>query len=155
MNAKTQLNLFGQVSELTLSYSPKTRPSERKEVSSSRDAHVLFMENWEGIEHHESFKVLTLNKANKVLGMAVISIGGVDSTVVDPKIIMQYALLCNASSIILAHNHPSGKLFPSDSDIRLTEKIKRAAEVLDMKCLDHLIICSEDRYYSFADEGKL
>ena len=155
MNTKTQVNLFGQVSELKLSYNPKTRPSDRKEVTSSREAYEIISENWEGIEHHETFKVLTLNRGNKVLGIAKISMGGVDSTVVDPKIIMQYALLCNASSIILAHNHPSGRLFPSDSDIRLTDKIRRAAEVLDMKVLDHLIISSEDRYYSFADEGKL
>lgn len=155
MNAKTQLSLFGQVSELTLSYFPKTRPSDRKEISCSRDAFEIFSEKWNAIEHHESFKVLTLNKANKVLGIAVISQGGVDSTVVDPKIVLQYALLCNASNIILAHNHPSGRLFPSDSDIRLTDKIRKAAEFLDMKVLDHLIISSEDRYYSFADEGKL
>ncbi len=155
MNAKTQMSLFGQVSELNLSYNPKTRPSERKSVASSWDAFEIFREKWEAIEHHESFKVLALNKANKVLGIAEISRGGIDSTVVDPKIVLQYALLSNASSIILAHNHPSGRLFPSDSDMRLTEKIKKAAEIMDMKCLDHLIICSEDAYYSFADEGKL
>lgn len=155
MNPKTQISLFGKVSELTINYSPKVRPAERKVVTCARSAYEIISENWFGLDHFETFKVLALNKGNKVLGIAEISKGGIDSTVVDPKIIMQYALLSNASSLILAHNHPSGRLNPSESDIKITEKIINAAKFLDISVFDHLIICSEPVYYSFAEEGKL
>ena len=153
MNPKTQLSLFGQVSELKISYNPKTRPSDRPSISSSRQAWELFFKEWDSPAYFESFKVMTLNRANKVLGVALISRGGLSGTVADPKIILQYALLSNASGIILAHNHPSGNMQPSEADIRLTRKIKDACTSLEISCLDHLILCSEEKYYSFADEG--
>ncbi|MHC1773831.1 MAG: RadC family protein [Lentimicrobium sp.] len=153
MNSKIQLSLFGQVSELKISYSPKTRPSDRPSVSSSRQAWDIFFKEWDEPAYFESFKVMTLNRANKVLGVALISRGGLAGTVADPKIILQYALLSNASSIILAHNHPSGNMTPSEADIKLTRKIKEACSALDIACLDHVILCSEEKYYSFADEG--
>jgi DNA repair protein RadC len=153
MNPKTQLSLFGQVSELKISYNPKTRPSNRPLVSSSRQAWDIFFKEWDEPAYFESFKVMTLNRANKVLGVALISRGGLAGTVADPKIILQYALLSNASSIILAHNHPSGNMTPSEADIKLTRKIKEACSALDIACLDHVILCSEEKYYSFADEG--
>lgn len=153
MNPKTQLSLFGQVSELKISYNPKTRPSDRPSISSSRQAWELFFKEWDSPAYFESFKVMTLNRANKVLGVALISRGGLSGTVADPKIILQYALLSNASGIILAHNHPSGNMQPSEADIRLTRKIKDACTSLEISCLDHLILCSEEKYFSFADEG--
>ena len=153
MNPKTQLSLFGQVSELKISYNPKTRPSDRPSISSSRQAWELFFKEWDSPAYFESFKVMTLNRANKVLGVALISRGGLSGTVADPKIILQYALLSNASGIILAHNHPSGNMQPSEADIRLTRKIKDACTSLEISCLDHLILCSEEKYFSFEDEG--
>jgi DNA repair protein RadC len=89
-----------------------------------------------------------------VLGVVDISQGGLSGTVADPKVIFAAALKSCASGIVLAHNHPSGKLDPSREDIALTNKIKAGAELLDLKVLDHLII-SKDSYYSFADEGMM
>jgi DNA repair protein RadC len=96
-----------------------------------------------------------LNKANKVLGYSKISSGGISGTLVDPKLIFQTALKANASSIILAHNHPSGNKQPSDADTRITKKCTGAGTLLDITVLDHLIITPDDLYYSYADEGTL
>ena len=106
------------------------------------------------MERVEEFMVLCLNRANRVLGYARISSGGISGTIADPKIIFQVALKSNASSIILAHNHPSGNKQPSEADIRLTRKMKDAGVLLDLPVLDHLILTSEG-YHSFADEGLL
>ena len=102
----------------------------------------------------EEFSVLVLNRANRVLGYARISQGGLSGTVADPKVIFQIALKSNSCSIIIAHNHPSGNTQPSEADIQLTRKLKDAGAVLDLPVLDHLILTSEG-YYSFADEGLL
>ncbi len=124
-----------------------------KDVRSSSDAFELI---YPQVAHcaYEQFWVLYLNRANRKLSVHCISQGGLDSTVVDPKRIFKIALEENAAGIILCHNHPSGNLQPSDSDIRLTEKIKHSGEFLDIKVLDHLIV-GDEKYYSFADEGKL
>jgi len=106
------------------------------------------------MEHREYFFVMLMNRANKVLGVSTISMGGMSGTVADPKIIFQVALKVSAASIILCHNHPSGNIKPSESDIRLTQKIKKAGSFLDLPCIDHIIL-TEDSYFSFADEGML
>lgn len=106
------------------------------------------------MEIREEFNILLLNRANHVLGWFNVSIGGVASTVVDPKVIFSVALKCNASGIILSHNHPSGNLNPSDADLNLTKKLNSGGKLLEINILDHLILTT-DRYYSFADEGML
>lgn len=98
--------------------------------------------------------MLFLNRANKVLGYYLISVGGITGTVVDTRSIFQTALKANACSIILAHNHPSGNPLPSDADKLITRKLKEAGEVLDINLLDHLILLPEG-YTSMADEGML
>ena len=98
--------------------------------------------------------MLLLNRANKVLGIVEISKGGTAGTVVDPKIVFAAAIKTNCSAIILAHNHPSGNLRPSDQDIRLTRKLKECGNLLEINVWDHLIITREG-YLSFADEGLL
>lgn len=103
---------------------------------------------------YEVFAVLFLNKANKINHYEVMSRGGIDGTVVDPKVILKKALEETATSLILCHNHPSGNLKPSTADIVLTKKIKEAAALLDIKVIDHIIV-SESGYYSFADEGGM
>lgn len=103
---------------------------------------------------HEVFVVVYLNQSNKVLHHEIISEGGITGTVADPRIILKNALSHNATSIVLSHNHPSGNLKPSRQDELLTEKIKQAAQFLDIKVLDHIIV-SEEGYFSFADEGLL
>lgn len=124
------------------------------QIHSSRDAYNIMLTNWEDIDHSESAYMLMLNRANKILGMKCVSKGGITGTVVDPKIIFQTALICNACYIILLHNHPSGNLNPSDDDVKLTRKLKQAGEFLDLKIIDH-VIATSDGYYSFADEGFL
>ncbi len=120
---------------------------------SSRDGFALLRHLFSDLKHEE-FWILLLSRSNQLIRKERISIGGVSSTLVDPKIIFSKALNHLASSIILAHNHPSGNLMPSQSDIELTRKIVKAASLFDIAILDHLII-SENNYYSFADEGMM
>lgn len=104
--------------------------------------------------NHEEFWIILLNRANKVLSKHLISRGGQAGTVADPKIIFQIALEHHAASIILAHNHPSGNLKPSQADISLTRKLCSAGSMLDISVLDHVIFTNSS-YFSFADEGML
>ncbi len=103
---------------------------------------------------HEEFWVLYLNNSNKVLYKAQLSKGGMTSTIVDLRMLFKTAFEQNATSIILTHNHPSGKLVASEQDIQITKRIKLACQQLDITLLDHIII-TETSYYSFADEGML
>ncbi|MBY0487712.1 MAG: JAB domain-containing protein, partial [Flavobacteriaceae bacterium] len=96
--------------------------------------------------------ILFLNNSNKVIHKAQISKGGITGTVVDSRIIFKTALEYNATSLILTHNHPSGKLFPSDADKEVTKKLKLAGQQLDVLVLDHIII-TETGYFSFNDQG--
>lgn len=100
----------------------------------------------------EEFKVVFLNRANRVIGVYDASSGGITGTVADPRLILAAAIKSLAVSIILSHNHPSGNLKPSKADEDLTTKIKEAAKYHDIRVIDHMIITSEG-YYSFADEG--
>ncbi len=103
---------------------------------------------------HEEFWVLYLNRANKVIEKKFHSKGGISGTVADIRIILKGALLHSASNLIVAHNHPSGKLDPSPQDLNLTQKLKESAALMDIQLMDHLIIYNE-QYFSFADQGKL
>lgn len=103
---------------------------------------------------HEEFWILILNRANRVIQSKCISKGGVSGTVVDVKIILKSLVEQLASSVILLHNHPSGNIEPSEADIKITKKVKMAAESMDIALLDHLIIGGK-QYFSFADEGLL
>ncbi len=125
-----------------------------EKITSSRDAYELMVRFWEDIDYCESFYVVLLNRANKVLGVCKISTGSVAGTVADPKKIFQTALAANASSVILAHNHPSGNTMPSGKDSEITNKCKQAGLFLDLPVLDHIIV-TRDGYYSFADEGNM
>lgn len=106
------------------------------------------------IELQEQFFVLFLNRANQIIGYYRHSVGGTHGVIVDIKIILATAMKSLSTSIILAHNHPSGNTKPSDADIKLTQSMKEAAKFADITVLDHLII-TRDGYYSFADEGLL
>lgn len=103
---------------------------------------------------HEEFWVLFLNNSNKVINTVQLSKGGLTGTVVDIRMLFKKAMESLSVAIIVCHNHPSGKLSPSEADKKLTKKIKVAGETLDIKLLDHLII-TEKEYLSFADEGIL
>jgi DNA repair protein RadC len=145
------------IAEVQLIYKSKVKASDRLQVKCSRDAYNIFMENWNSdiIEFVEEFKILLMNRSNSVLGILEISKGGISGTVTDVRLIFQAAIKCNASGIICAHNHPSGNLNPSESDTRLTNKIREAGMLMDIQLLDHLIIINDSSYYSFADNGLL
>lgn len=150
-----QFSLF-DVSEVSLVYKSKVPASERKRISCSKDAYDILYANWdpEIIEYREQFKVLLLNRGNRVLGITIISTGGISGTVIDIRLIYQIALKTNASSIVLCHNHPSGNTQPSEPDRAITKKIVNAGKVLDISVLDHLIITPSE-HYSFADNGEM
>lgn len=152
----TKANVNYQVAEIQLSYRQKVKPSEMPKIASSRDAYDILLQGWDQdkISLQEQFKVLFLNRAHKVLGQLELSTGGVSGTVADPKIIFVAALRAMASGIIISHNHPSGNLTASQSDIDLTKKLKEAGKFLELQLLDHIIVTTEG-YFSFADEGML
>ncbi|RXR34729.1 DNA repair protein RadC [Flavobacterium piscinae] len=134
----------------------RRRLEEVQELVKINSSRVIFdvMQPIIGELPHEEFWVLYLNNANKIIHKAQLSKGGITGTVVDVRLVLKMALEHNALSIVLSHNHPSGKLLASDSDIELTQKVKLAAKQLDMHLLDHVII-TENGYYSFADQGIL
>ncbi|MBU0695597.1 MAG: DNA repair protein RadC [Bacteroidetes bacterium] len=122
-------------------------------ISSSKDIYNLLAPNFADLLHEE-FWIILLSRANKVLHKVLISKGGQAGTIADPKIIFKAALEGNAANIILAHNHPSGNLKPSQADMQLTKKLQEAGKLLDLQVLDHVIF-TERSYFSFADEGLL
>lgn len=122
-------------------------------ITGSRDVFEL-MQPLIGELPHEEFWIVYLNNANKVLHSVLLSKGGITGTLVDVRLVMKQALELGAVALILAHNHPSGTLKPSEADKLITRKLHKAAEALDLKILDHLIITERD-YYSFADHNAL
>jgi DNA repair protein RadC len=145
-----------EVAEVQLFYNNRIKAKDRPKIRSSRDAYWILESNWSNqMALLEEFNILLLDRSNRVMAMSNISKGGVSGTVVDLKIVFAIALKGRASSIILAHNHPSANLLPSQADISLTKKFKEAGEVLDITVLDHLILSAEGAYYSFADEARL
>lgn len=124
---------------------------DRPKITNSKDAYKLLLYDLADLRT-ESFKILLLNRGNRVIKTVNISNGGISATIVDPKVIFKSAIDHQACSIILSHNHPSGNLKPSAADIQLTKKLKSSGEILSISVLDHLII-SERGYFSFADES--
>lgn len=152
---ETTQSLF-RVTEVELSYRSRVKPSERPKVNNSKDAYKILLAHWDmnKIELVEQFKILLLDRNNACLGISEIATGGIAGCIVDPKIIFSTALKAKASSILLAHNHPSGNLIPSIDDERITKKICSGAKFFDMNVPDHLIISPYD-YYSMTDEGDI
>jgi DNA repair protein RadC len=157
---RKQLKLFPdpayQVAEIQLSYKSKIPASERPKISGSKDAYDILKFQWNEntLELQEEFKILMLNRANRVIGLYEASKGGIAGTVADPKLIFAATLLCGASGIILAHCHPSGNLTPSQADLDLTKKLHASGKLLDIQVLDHIILAG-DKYNSLADEGLM
>ncbi|MDQ8005495.1 MAG: JAB domain-containing protein [Pedobacter sp.] len=150
-----QKELF-KVAEVQLSYKPHFKAQERPQISSSKQAYDLLIANWDMslINYIEQAKMILLNRNNRVLGIISLSTGGGASTVMDSRVIFATALKATATSLIVAHNHPSGNLRPSSEDIRLTEKLKQAGKLLEIEVHDHLII-SENGYCSMAEDGLM
>jgi len=123
-------------------------------TSSQKSADFIRQFYGDDISIYESFFLLLLNRQCQTIGYAKISQGGITGTVVDVRIVAKYAVDSLATAVILAHNHPSGNINPSNEDIALTKKIKQALQLFDTNVLDHIIL-TEDSYYSFADNHDL
>lgn len=155
-----KFNGIGQAKAITIVAGMELGRRRREEdapksskITCSKDINVLLQPLIGDLEHEE-FWILYLNNAHQVLQTKQISIGGKTGTFVDPKIVYKWALEFDATAIAIGHNHPSGSLKASGSDIELTKRLKQAGISLDIKLLDHLIITEKD-YFSFADEGLL
>ncbi|MCH5597997.1 JAB domain-containing protein [Niabella ginsengisoli] len=146
----------GQVAEVKLVYKSKIKSCDRLQVHNAHQMANIFRSLWnvDNIELLEESKVMYLNKANRVLAIYPLSIGGVSGTVIDVKLVLVAALRLHASQICIAHNHPSGNTTPSRADKYVTENISKAAELLNMNLLDHIIL-TKDNCYSMAEEGDL
>lgn len=144
-----------RVAEIEVSYQPAI--SHKPKIVGSLDTYNILLPFFpkETIALQEKFVSMYLNRSNRVLGVYPLSLGGITGTVADIRLILSVALKTAATSIILAHNHPSGNLTPSGNDRDLTLNIKEACKFLDIKLIDHLILTPEGNYYSFADEGLI
>ena len=135
-----------KIAEISVSYSTNIPSKDRLKLTGSQQVADAARSFFTNIDYRECFYALYLNRANHVLGFFLVSAGGLTGTVVDQRMIFQVALKCNAHSIILLHNHPSGNLSPSQADIDTTKKLKSSSTLLEIPILDHLIITS-DAYY--------
>ena len=143
-----------EVAEVTLQYKP-TCKKQGKVISSEEAYNILLPTFREGtIEYREYAKVLFLNQQCELVAYNTVSEGGISETPVDVRMIMQGALLTNATQIIFAHNHPSGNLKPSIQDDHLTERLRKACEIMRINLVDHLIVTSNG-YYSYKDMGRI
>lgn len=157
MTAKKQLENIAHVCEVGVMYKSKVKPENRATLDSSIEAYKLFLSFYENaypgkIEQKEILTIALLDKINKCLGIAFIGEGSTTQTVIDCQYIGRLALLTNAQSVILCHNHPSGNLKPSSHDIKATKELNIALDLFKITVLDHLII-SEGGYYSLADNS--
>lgn len=145
-----------QVQEIQVSYTSNI-PTQQWQIKSSKDAANILQSVWNQntIALQESFAVLLLNNSNYVKGIYKLSTGGVSATLVDIRLLFAVALKSVTTGLILAHNHPTGRMDPSNLDKELTKKIVEAATYFDIKVLDHIILSPFDDYYSFADNGIL
>ena len=146
-----------KVNEIKLCYKDRVVISNCPKITCSQDAANIYYDNWDKneIQLQECFKVMLLNNSNIVKGICQVSSGGINATLVDLRIMFALILKSLSTAIIVCHNHPSGKLKASEVDKKLTSKIQKACDFLDIKLLDHIIINSEGNYLSFADEGIL
>ena len=145
-----------QVSEIKLTYENKVKAKDRPRITCAKDAYSVLNSNWsDQMALLEEFNILLLDRSNRVMAMSNISKGGISGTVVDLKIVFATAIKGRASAIIMAHNHPSANLQPSQADISLTRKFKEAGKILELEVLDHLILSPDGGFYSFANEGML
>ncbi len=142
-----------KIAEIKISYIPNKLGNGIK-ITNSESAYQIILDNWNKntIELYEEFRVMLLNNANEVLGIHTLSYGGITGTLVDIRILYSILLKSCSTGFITFHNHPSGKLNPSQSDIDIYKKIKEASKLFDLNYLDNLIITRNGKY-SFADEG--
>jgi len=154
-----QLKLFNHfIPEIQISVKVKgAKSSELTQITSSEDVYAILKLcfNQYKINWLEEVVMICVNKSNKMIGFFKVSTGGVSEAILDPKVIFTTALnVAGTCAIILAHNHPSGNLKPSEQDVSITKKIKDGGKLLDIKLLDHLIVTDEG-YFSFNEENLI
>ena len=147
------MEIIKQAGRVQTRFETFIQPNQRRKINSSQGVDEIFRQFWsDDLSFCESFYVAFFDKQNGLMGLTKVSEGGLSSTVVPVKKIMSIALNLNAASIALAHNHPSGNLKASSSDILVTQKVKKACDVMELQLLDHLILTEFNGYLSFADE---
>ena len=144
------------IEEVKLVYRNKRRANDRPKLNRPEKVYELLLDDWDmdQIALLEEFKVLMVDRRNRLMSIGSLSRGGTDGTYVDIKLAFMMALKRKASGIILTHNHPSGSPDPSAPDLRLTKKFAEAGRLLGIPVLDHIII-TEDAFYSMSNEGVL
>jgi DNA repair protein RadC len=149
-------NVESLVGEIDITYKARTKLSTRPVIKTPEHIYKIFLQTWDmsKIELVEQFKVMLLNRCNKVLGICTLTTGSVTNTIADPKQVFAVALIANAVTVVIAHNHPSGCLRPSRADENLTERMRMAGQYLEIKVMDHLIVTKEG-FYSFAEMGVI
>jgi len=156
MESAGNVSSLYQFAEVELVYKNPVKASERFRITGSHDAYSILLKSWDEnkIGFVEQFKIILLDRSNKVLGLYEVCQGGTCGVTVDVKLIFAAALKASAHGIILSHNHPSGNLNASEADMLITTRIKKAGELLEIPVLDHIIVTSEG-YYSFADDDQM
>ena len=142
------------IAEVQITYISNIKSADRIKITCSQDANQALRTFWESFDHVEYAYLLLLNRQNQLIGRYFLAKGGMTGTVVDVRVIFQVALKANATSIMLAHNHPSGNLQPSEADRKITQQLKEAGKILDIPIIDHIILTQES-YLSMTDEGFL
>ena len=141
--------------EVTINYKPSHNSSSLHKIATSKEAIDVLRLIWsDRMNYVEEMYLLLLNRGGCLIGYCKLSQGGTSSTIVDVKMILQVAIKANAHSLILAHNHPSGNIKPSEADLLLTRRVKESCKLMDIALLDHVILTTES-FYSFADEGGM
>ena len=144
------------LAEIKAVYRSKRGMSDRKSISTARDAADYFRMVWDDqrLNFAEEFLMICLNGGHQSLGWVKVSSGGFNAAVVDPRVVFSIALQTASSAIIIGHNHPSGGLIASPDDIEVTRKLREAGNLLDIKLLDHIIL-TRDSYYSLAEHSQV
>lgn len=133
----------------------ESEPIERKKIQSSKDCESYIRQFYDSdIAIYESSFILLLNQANTTIGWVKLSQGGINATIMDVQLVAKIAIESLAKGVILAHNHPSGNLQPSNGDLQITKQIKEGLTLFSIKVLDHIIL-TENSYFSFMDEGLI
>lgn len=147
---------FTMPPEIEISYIYKDSIDDHPIITNAEQIHELLKVIWKprSLNHREEFIAIMLNRANRVLGYYKVSTGGIASTAVDPLLIFQAALKSNASSIIMAHNHPSGSLLPSANDVILAKRLELLGEFIGIKVLDHIII-GQGGIWNYSGKTKI
>lgn len=156
MEPKKKVPVNNKVAQIGLVYHSKIKVEDQPKIHNANCAYKVLLDNWnmDTIELNEEFAVLFLTAAKTAHGMMKVSIGSLAGTYVEPRMVFTAALKCRAHSIIVAHNHPSLYLKPSQADMNITRKLVESGRVLGIEVLDHLII-TPCGYFSFSDEGLL